>query len=68
MEVTATGSVRFDNDSLVPDEFVTLVLPDTTLQVVIDPSTGGFTHIFTESSAGSYEQVYSNRGMTPART
>ncbi|MBU0536602.1 MAG: hypothetical protein KKE20_06560, partial [Nanoarchaeota archaeon] len=43
-EVIMTGSVRFDNGSLVPEEFVTLVLPDTTIAVALDSVTGAFTH------------------------
>ncbi len=70
-EVAASGSVRLDNGSAVPDEFVTLIMPDTTMQAALDPATGGFTHIISYSETGDYDitaEITAENGFTFSRT
>ncbi|MCX8146872.1 MAG: hypothetical protein N3D84_00175, partial [Candidatus Woesearchaeota archaeon] len=52
--VVMSGSVRFDNDSLVPETSLTLNTPNS-VTVNIDPSTGGFTYTKSYPNAGTYE-------------
>jgi len=69
-DVVITGSVRLDNGSLVPDDFITLVLPDTTIQAAIDSSTGAFTHVVSYS-AGQYDiraEITPDNGITFSAT
>ncbi|MFO8016014.1 MAG: hypothetical protein R6U32_02835 [Candidatus Woesearchaeota archaeon] len=67
-EVEASGTVLYDNGSLVPEEFITLSLPDTTMDAVIDNSTGGFSHIFEAPDVeGGHEttaQITAGNGFT----
>ncbi|MBD3313762.1 hypothetical protein GF345_04940 [Candidatus Woesearchaeota archaeon] len=54
--VNVSGSVRFDNGSTVPEEFVTLVLPGNTIQTALDASTGAYT-ISDNFPAGSHDLI-----------
>ncbi|MCX6706779.1 MAG: hypothetical protein NT001_01415 [Candidatus Woesearchaeota archaeon] len=53
-DVTVTGSVKKDDDSLVPDSSIGITLPDSTASAGIDPSTGGFTYVFSYGTGGVY--------------
>lgn len=52
-DVIVTGSVKKDDDSLVPENKIDLVLPDSTVQADI-ASTGGFTYVFSYGTGGLY--------------
>ncbi|PIN86909.1 hypothetical protein COV19_02785 [Candidatus Woesearchaeota archaeon CG10_big_fil_rev_8_21_14_0_10_44_13] len=43
-QVTASGTVSYDNGEIANDGFITLMLPDTSIDVVIE--NGGFSHMF----------------------
>lgn len=54
-QITASGNVKFDNGSLVPEQEITLILPSGSVSVPIDNMTGDFNYTFNApSSAGTY--------------
>ena len=54
-EITVSGKVLKDDGTVVPEQKITLTLPDDSLTVTLDPSNGGFTYTFTApASSGTY--------------